>query len=297
MKPRLAFAPSLISALKEKGRGVDLYTKTSYELSRHLTLRYSTSFGKSTKLFSKNTQPHIFAIYGLVRVADEIVDTYTGNDKKSTLNDLENETYHALKTGYSANPLVHAFAHTANQYGITKKLIAPFFKSMRLDLKPHHYTQKLYATYIYGSAEVIGLMCLKVFTRGNTAGYKNLEAGARALGAAYQKVNFLRDFASDFEERGRVYFPGVTFDAFDETAKQVVIDDISDDFSKAKQAIIGLPRDAKRAVGLSYVYYGELLKKLDKASVATIKASRIRVSNTKKIALLMKSKGGNAWQK
>ena len=276
---------------------MDLYTKTAYELSRLLTLRYSTSFGKSTKLFSKEMQPHIFAIYGLVRIADEIVDTYTGKHKKSMLNDLEKETYQALTTGYSANPLVHAFAQTARHYDITKKLISPFFNSMRLDLASHRYTQKLYQTYIDGSAEVIGLMCLKVFTDGNNTEYKKLEAGARALGAAYQKVNFLRDLTSDYHERGRVYFPGVTYEAFGEEAKQAIIDDVRRDFAKASQAITNLPRDAQKAVGLSYLFYGELLEKLDHASVDTIKTSRVSVSRARKTALLMKSKGGSLWRK
>jgi len=276
---------------------MDLYTKTSYELSRHLTLQYSTSFGKSTKLFSKETQPHIFAIYGLVRVADEVVDTYTGDDQETILNELENETYRALKTGYSTNPLVHAFAITATQYDITETLIAPFFESMRLDLTPQRYTSELYETYIYGSAEVIGLMCLKVFTGGDSAMYTQLEPGASSLGAAYQKVNFLRDIASDYDERGRVYFPGVDYDTFDKPTKDAIIADIRADFLNAKQALAQLPRDAQQAVGLSYLYYGELLKKLDAASVDEIKARRIRVSDTKKAALLLQSKRGITWQK
>ena len=271
---------------------MDLYTKTSYELSRHLTLQYSTSFGKSTKLFSKDIQPHIFAIYGLVRVADEIVDTYRGDDQEVQLDDLENETYRALTTGYSANPLVHAFAQTATQFAITKTLIAPFFLSMRLDLTPQTYTQSLYETYIYGSAEVIGLMCLKVFTKGDEAAYNHLEPGASALGAAYQKVNFLRDIASDYEERGRVYFPGLSYGAFTDSAKQDIVADIRADFEKAAPAVAQLPPNARRAVRLSYLYYTELLKALEKASAETIKTRRVRVPDTKKVTLLLQSRRG-----
>lgn len=276
---------------------MELYTQTSYELSRHLTLRYSTSFGKSTQLFSKSIQPHIFAIYGLVRVADEIVDTYSGNNQEALLNELEQETYRTLKTGYSANPLVHAFAHTAKRYSITKTLIAPFFKSMRLDLTPQRYTAALYKTYIYGSAEVIGLMCLKVFTDGDHALYNRLEAGASALGAAYQKVNFLRDINSDYEDRGRIYFPGLTYETFTDAAKQAIIADIRRDFAHAETSLAQLPQDARRAVRLSYLYYGELLNKLDAASANTIKTTRVRVSDAKKATLLLKSKRGYLWQK
>lgn len=264
---------------------MDHYTKTSYELSRILTLRYSTSFGSSTKLFNASIQPHIFAIYGLVRIADEIVDTYTGTDKQAQLDQLESETYQAIAKEYSTNPLVHAFALTAKQYGISKSLIAPFFESMRMDLAPKKYTQSLYEQYIFGSAEVIGLMCLKVFVNGNADQYKTLEPGAKALGSAYQKVNFLRDIASDYKERQRVYFPGITFDTFDETAKQAILSDIRKDFHTAHSAVIRLPNNASRAVQLSYNYYYALLKKLETTPASTLKKHRVRVPAAKKIYL------------
>ncbi|MFZ1250663.1 MAG: squalene/phytoene synthase family protein [Candidatus Microsaccharimonas sp.] len=267
---------------------MELYTKTAYELSRQLTLRYSTSFSTSSRFFAKDIQPHIFAIYGLVRVADETVDTYEGKNRKELLSNLEQETYTAIKTGYSTNPVVHAFARTAKQFGITKTLIKPFFKSMRLDLTPQTYTPKLYEIYIYGSAEVIGLMCLKVFVQGNDRDYKKLEAGAKALGSAYQKVNFLRDFASDYNERGRVYFPGVAFENFNTRDKNRIIKDIQKDFTVAKKAVNALPIHARKAVKLSYVYYYELLKKLEITPAEIIKVRRIRVSNIKKLALLAK---------
>lgn len=267
---------------------MELYTSTSYQLSRQLTLRYSTSFSKSSELFSAVIRPHIFAIYGLVRIADEIVDTYRGKQTARLLDALEEETYASLGLSYSTNPIVHAFAQTANTYGITKQLIAPFFESMRMDLKKKSFTKKEYDRYIYGSAEVIGLMCLRVFVGGNDAAYAKLEDGARALGSAYQKVNFLRDVASDVSERGRVYFPGVDYDTFSEAQKQAIIADIRSDFDQAKLSLAQLPKGAQKAVKLSYEYYNELLRMLDRASIETIKSRRLRVPAARKLALYAK---------
>ncbi len=279
---------------------MELYTKTSYEISRTLTLRYSTSFGKSTKLFPKTMQPHIFAIYGLVRVADEIVDTYTGDHQEALLDELEQDAYRALKVQYSANPLVHAFAVTAKQFNIDDSLIQPFFRSMRLDLAPRTYTQKLYEEYIYGSAEVIGLMCLKVFVHGDESAYARLSPGASALGAAYQKVNFLCDIASDYYDRGRMYFPEIKFETFDEAQKRAVVADIEADFLAAESSIRDLPKSSRAAVGLSHAYYLELLKKLKATPIETIKKSRIRVPAGKKAALGLRhslniQKGTRIW--
>lgn len=268
---------------------MELYTETSYELARTLTLRYSTSFGQSTKLFSKPMQKHIFAIYGLVRIADEIVDTYEGSSKANELTSFEKQTYTALEKGYSTNPIVHAFAQTAYEYGIGKELIEPFFESMRMDLRPIQYSPDTYKKYIYGSAEVIGLMCLRVFTNGNAAQYKRLVPSASALGAAYQKVNFLRDFASDYVERRRIYFPGVTFDGFTEATKNEIIKNIKKDFKHAAPGLEKLPASAQKAVSLSYAYYGELLNKLEATPAETIKTTRVRVSALKKATLLTKN--------
>lgn len=279
---------------------MELYTKTSYELSRHLTLRYSTSFGQSIKLFEKSIRPDIFAIYSLVRIADEIVDTYEGKDQKQILDQLETEVYHAIAVGYSANPIVHAFALTAQKYDIKKDLIAPFFESMRMDLSPQVYTPELYRTYIYGSAEVVGLMCLKVFCQNDPQLYDGLLPGARALGSAYQKVNFLRDIASDFNERGRVYFPGVTYEKFNEKNKSALIKDIKKDFDHAAPAVLKLPLNARKAVALSYTYYLELLKKIEQTPAAQLKHQRIRIPNGQKLVLFMKQLAnpkGTSWQK
>lgn len=263
---------------------MDQYTKLSYQTAEKLTMQYSSSFGQSSLLFNKRVRKHIYAIYGLVRIADEIVDTYQGKDAAKLLKDFEAQTFQALHTGYSTNPIIHAFALTAKEYGIGRELIRPFFKSMRMDLKPVTYTSHLYAQYIYGSAEVIGLMCLKVFCTDDKE-YKSLEAGARALGAAYQKVNFLRDFGADFTERNRVYFPGLGFETFNNRQKQRIIKDIEHDFAKAKVALSQLPASAKTAVAISFAYYSELLNNLKKHDADYIKQHRVRVSNLKKLQL------------
>lgn len=272
--------------MSEQGSIMDLYNTTSYELSRALTLRYSTSFSRSTKLFPAHLQRHIFAIYGLVRIADETVDTYTGDDRAEVLEALRTETYAALESGYSTNPIVHAFALTARQFKIDALLIEPFFESMRMDLTPKAYTKSLYETYIYGSAEVIGLMCLRVFVGGNEKEYDKLEAGARALGAAYQKVNFLRDIASDYNERGRVYFPGVAYETMTSDDKEAIERDIQRDFEIARQYIKRLPNNAHSAVQLSYVYYTKLLEKITETSLETLKQRRVRISNATKLRLM-----------
>ena len=265
---------------------MELYTTTSYEAARLLTLNYSTSFGQSSKLFAPDMRDHIYAIYGLVRIADEIVDTYKGKDAAKLLKDFEAETFAALRSGYSTNPIIHAFVTTAKRFGISRDLLRPFFKSMRMDLKTLAFTTHAYNQYIYGSAEVIGLMCLKVFCD-DDALYKKLEPGARALGAAYQKVNFLRDIAADYHERGRVYFPGVTFEAFNEKKKSMILRDITKDFAKAKPAVASLPIGARKAVAVSFVYYSELLRKLERTSAEKLKTTRIRVSTPKKIQLFV----------
>jgi len=267
---------------------MELYRQTAYELSRHLTERYSTSFSMSSRLFSKAIRPHIYAIYGLVRIADEIVDTYQGSDAADILHELEAETQRAIKTGYSTNPIVHSFALTAREFSITSNLIHPFFASMHLDLEPQHFTKKLYETYIYGSAEVIGLMCLRVFCKGDDAHYQELEAGARALGAAYQKVNFLRDIQSDAETLNRMYFPGVTFETFTNQQKQHIEADIENGFAKARPALAALPTGAKTALTMSYDYYYALFQKLKDTDVAVLKQTRVRLNNGVKVALLAK---------
>lgn len=268
---------------------MELYTSVAYANSKQLTLSYSTSFGLSSRLLGGIVKPHIYAIYGLVRIADEIVDSYKGTHASQLLDDLETETYRSVESGYSTNPIVHAFATTARQYGIDKEIIAPFFASMRLDLAPHTYTAKLYTTYIYGSAEVVALMCLRVFCNGNSNQYNSLKEGAQALGSAYQKVNFLRDLAADHTDLGRLYFPGYTFEDLDETAKRTIIADITHDFERAQPAIAQLPASSRKAVSLSYAYYRELLAKLEATPIDDIKHQRVRVAGPLKTWLLTKT--------
>lgn len=273
---------------------MELYTKVAYENSRHVTLRYSTSFGISSRLFEGATRDHIYAIYALVRIADEIVDTYKKGDARTVLDTFEKQVYASMSSGFSTDLVIHAFAQTANRFTIEKSLIKSFFESMRMDLLPHTYKRADYDTYIYGSAEVVGLMCLRVFTEGKDARYRKLKDGAAALGAAYQKVNFLRDIAADYHERGRVYFPNVTFETFDDSDKDKIITDIRNDFDKSLLSLRQLPSSCRLAVATSYIYYMELLERLDTSSAQVVKQTRIRVPAVRKIGLLVKIivKGG-----
>jgi 15-cis-phytoene synthase len=266
---------------------MELYLTTAQASSRLFTNAYSSSFGMASRLFSKPIRQHIYNIYGLTRIADEIVDTYKGDGAGTILDELERETYQAMERQYSANPIVHAFQATARQFGITKTLLKPFFASMRSDLTKQAFTQVEYERYIHGSAEVVGLMCLRVFCNGSDEQYSQLANGATKLGSAYQKVNFLRDLAADHAELNRCYFPGVTFESFDETAKQAIITDIRADFAEASPTISELPAGARRAVRASYRYYMALLDKLEHTSASTIKIRRVRISNARKLSLLV----------
>jgi len=264
---------------------MDTYTDVAKQLSELLTTKYSTSFGLSTRLFPPDLRRAIYSVYGFVRIADEIVDTFDSPDRQELLDAFEVETYTAMQRGVSTNPIIHAFVITAREFGIDKALIRPFFESMRMDFKPMTHTHKSYERYIYGSAEVVGLMCLKVFVRGNTNEYDQLREGASALGSAYQKVNFLRDMKDDFESRGRTYFPDVEYETFDDNHKQAVVADIEHDFALAKEAIDRLPRDVRPAVMTSYRYYMALFAKLRAASAQEIKLQRLRVPDAYKLWL------------
>lgn len=281
-------------------RSAVLYDVVSMQVSRNLTLRYSTSFGMASKLFDKRIRPSIYNIYGLVRIADEIADTYRKKDAGRLLQDLEHETYAAIARGYSSNIVVHAFQLTARRYGIDAMLIQPFFASMVMDVqtdtdnagkknKSSAYDREKYERYIHGSAEVIGLMCLKVFVDGDVIAYRSLEPGARALGSAYQKVNFLRDLAVDRTVLGRNYFPElekIELRDFSETSKSEIIADIEHDFHIAKAYIDRLPISALSAVKTSYVYYTALLAILRKTSAADIARKRVRVSDAYKLRII-----------
>ena len=265
---------------------MDQYLEATYAVSRLVTEQYSTSFSMASRRFSKDVRVHIYAIYGLTRLADEIVDTYHGKYASKLLDELERETYEAIQISYSTNPITHAFANTANTFGIDKVLIAPFFNSMRTDLKQKTFNDEQYRTYIHGSAEVVGLMCLRVFCNGENRSYNKLKVGAAQLGAAYQKVNFLRDIAADHQELGRYYFPIGSFKKFDEATKQYILDDIRADFKNALPAAQHLPDNAIRAVLTSYRYYTALYRKLRRTPAETLKVKRIRINNLHKLILL-----------
>jgi len=267
---------------------MEQYRDISYAMSGALTRAYSTSFSLSMRLFPSAMRGHIYAVYGMVRLADECVDSYAGNDRRELLDALEKEVKAATKRGYSTNPIVHAYGLTAQRYHITNDLVTAFFKSMRMDIAPRSYDQAAYETYIYGSAEVVGLMCLKVFLD-NEEQYAKLERGARHLGAAYQKVNFLRDIKADAAELGRWYFPFGSFETFDEKTKARIIKDIDKDFLAARKAALQLPASSQKAVMLSIEYYQKLLEKIRKTPADKLKTKRIRINNARKVALLAKT--------
>ena len=271
---------------------MELYETTAYKVSQILTKQYSTSFSVSITLFPRALRPHIYAIYGMVRIADEIVDTYRGADASEQLEAFYEEVIRAnnMQHPYSTNPIIHAFAVTAQKYGITKHLIDPFFDSMRMDLTDKVFDEEAFATYIYGSAAVVGLMCLKVFVDGNEKRYDELAPGAMRLGNAYQKVNFLRDIGADKDTLKRQYFPGVT--ELTEDEKRRIINDIQADFVAAAPYIANLPSSARNAVKLSYRYYLGLLSRLKATSAETLRTTRIRVPDIRKLTLYIRAKAG-----
>lgn len=274
---------------------IKLFDETSIAMSRKLALNYSTSFSLGIRLLSKDSRWAVFSIYGLVRVADEIVDTFHGYNKEKMLLDFKAQTYQAMEEGISTNPVLHAFQLAANQFGIGKDLIEPFFKSMEEDLDTSEHSAESYSEYIYGSAEVVGLMCLRVFCNGDDDQYNHLVPFARSLGAAFQKVNFLRDIRSDVDERGRVYFPGVDFNKFTDADKYEIIQDVKKDFSHAYKGIVQLPVGCRLGVYTAYIYYLKLLEKIERTTAVDILESRIRIPNSQKIALLAQSFVKEKW--
>jgi phytoene synthase len=268
---------------------LDLYRQVCVESSKLITQRYSTSFSAGIRAFDKRFQDPIYAIYGFVRFADEIVDTFHDYPKATLLQRFWEDTYRAIEEGISLNPVLQAFQEVVNKYGIERELIDAFLKSMEMDLHEHVYDQDGYEEYIYGSAEVVGLMCLRVFCEGDREKYDRLKAPASSLGAAFQKVNFLRDLKSDFDERGRVYFPGVDFDNFTAQDKADIEADIHRDFEHAYTGIVQLPKGARFGVYLAYVYYLNLLKKIKRAPANRVAEERIRVNDGRKVMLLFSS--------
>ncbi|MBK8517608.1 MAG: phytoene/squalene synthase family protein [Saprospiraceae bacterium] len=268
---------------------MDLFSRVSFECSQIITKSYSTSFSLGIRMFSKELRHPIYAIYGFVRFADEIVDTFHDKDKRTLLADFRSETYKAINDGISLNPVLHSFQYVVNEYHIGHDLIDAFLNSMEMDLNKSIYNETDLKNYIYGSAEVIGLMCLNVFLDGDTYEYVKLKPYACALGSAFQKINFLRDMKSDFQERGRVYFPDVNFYNFTEDRKKLIESDIERDFSLAYKGIVLLPRSSRLGVYCAYKYYINLFYKIKGLSADIITQRRVRVSDKRKLYLLTTS--------
>ncbi|MDB2495409.1 phytoene/squalene synthase family protein [Flavobacteriaceae bacterium] len=267
-----------------------LFDSISSESSKIITKKYSTSFSIAVNLLSPNIREAIYNIYGFVRVADEIVDSFEGYPKEELLDRFEEEYRYSLKVGISVNPVINAFQGTVSKYNIDHALVESFLKSMRTDLEKQNYNnQKEIDDYIYGSADVVGLMCLKVFVQGDENKYNNLKEPAMKLGSAFQKVNFLRDLNDDYENLNRSYFPNISPNNFTEADKSRVLLEIKNDFEEAYKGIIKLPKEAKLAVYVAYKYYLNLLHKIERTPSKTLKEKRIRVSNPKKMALLVES--------
>ncbi|MBK8557278.1 MAG: phytoene/squalene synthase family protein [Lewinellaceae bacterium] len=268
---------------------LELYDSTCFECSRLITNRYSTSFSMGIRAFHPRFRDPIYAIYGFVRFADEIVDTFHDHPKHELLQRFKEDTYRAIEEKISLNPVLHTFQMVVHKYAIETELIDAFLKSMEMDLEQSNYNEEGYNEYIYGSAEVVGLMCLRVFCQGNQEQFEALKAPARRLGAAFQKINFLRDIASDYDDRGRVYFPGVDFEHFDQTQKAIIESDIGADFDAALEGIRRLPKGARFGVYLAYKYYRQLFAKICLVPAQQVAASRIRVSDKRKVYLLFSS--------
>ncbi len=266
-----------------------LYHDVSSMCSKITTQRYSTSFSSSIRLLHKDLHKPIYQIYGFVRFADEIVDTFHEHDKSTLLSEFKSETYAAIQRGISMNPILHSFQEAVNRYGIERELIDAFFYSMELDLSKNKYDDEGYKTYIYGSAEVVGLMCLHIFCEGNKDQYQLLKPYAQALGAAFQKVNFLRDVKADSETLQRTYFPGVDFNNFTPDMKEQIEIDIEADFHKAYQGILQLPMKARFGVYVAYKYYLSLFKKIKRAQPSRLLETRVRIPNYSKAMIVMRA--------
>ena len=268
----------------------ELFDKISEECSKNVTKSYSTSFSLATKMLSSNIRQDIYNIYGFVRFADEIVDTFHSYNKKELFKRFVDDLNHSLKQKISLNPILNSFQKTVHKYNIDRDLINSFLKSMEQDLKKKKYESlQEYNEYIYGSADVVGLMCLKVFVGGRNDDYKKLKPYAMSLGSAFQKVNFLRDINDDYKKLNRVYFPGVDYGTFNDDVKNNIMIDIEKDFAKALEGIYMLPNNSKFGVYAAYKYYKRLLRKLERASYLQIKSERVRVPNYQKVDVLARS--------
>jgi len=275
--------------------GLGLYTEAAERASAEVIAAYSTSFGWASKLLGKAERQPVRNIYALVRVADEIVDGAADeahDNPAKLLDELEAETYRALESGFSTNLVVHAFAHTAREAGIKRDIIEPFFHSMRMDLTEREHDQKSFDTYVYGSAEVVGLMCLKAFMMGHDYSKEErvtLIAGARALGAAFQKVNFLRDLSADFKKLGRSYFPNVNVENFDAATQMRLIDDIEADLEVSAKTLPLLSPGSRRAVSAAQMFFAALNERIRNTPAEVLIETRISVPNSQKLVILAKA--------
>ncbi len=268
---------------------MQLFDSVCTECSKNVTTRYSTSFSMGIKAFDKGFREPIYNIYGFVRFADEIVDTFHEHNKRALLDKFEHDTYEAIEQKISLNPILHSFQLVVNKYNIEKELITAFIHSMRMDLTRSFYGDEEYKEYIYGSAEVVGLMCLRVFCKDDSKDYDTLKPYACSLGSAFQKINFLRDMKSDYEERGRTYFPHIDYVNFSNENKSEIEADIKKDFDHAFIGIQLLPKGVKFGVYLAYIYYTNLFKKISNSTAKAVVNQRIRVRNRRKIYLLATS--------
>jgi len=262
------------------------FDRLSAECSKLATRRYSTSFFLGINFLDKELHKPIYAIYGFVRLTDEIVDSFHNYDKRELLNKFRKDCFEAIELGISLNPILNAFQETVNKYRIDHQLINQFLHSMEMDLDDQLYDQQKFEEYILGSAEVVGLMCLYVFTNGNKNSYEALKPGAMRLGAAFQKVNFLRDIGADYLQLNRSYFPGIDLKHFSETDKKKIEQEIEQDFNEALKDIRKLPKSSRRGVYLAYQYYRELFKKIKLASACVVFSKRFRISNGSKLILI-----------
>tara|TARA_B100000780_G_scaffold271004_1_gene231447 strand:+ start:983 stop:1819 length:837 start_codon:yes stop_codon:yes gene_type:complete len=268
---------------------IELYHKTSVRISKLITRAYSTSFSLGILGLEKKYRNPIYNIYGFVRLADEIVDSFHGFEKKTLLKRFWKDTHLALEEGISSNPVLNSFQQTVNFYNIDRSLIDTFLTSMEMDLEERNYKQEDYEKYILGSAEVVGLMCLKIFVDGDQDRYKELTPFAMKLGSAFQKINFLRDISADYNLLGRTYFPNIDFSDFDDNAKRAIEKDIALDFRNGYEGILKLPRGSRFGVYIAYMYYYSLFKKIMRTASGSIFKTRIRIRNIKKYRLFFSS--------
>lgn len=263
-----------------------LFDSVSFKCSEITTTSYSTSFSFGIKALNKALHTHIYNIYGFVRFADEIVDSFHAFNKENLLKEFKEDTHKSIKRKISLNPILNSFQHTVNRYNIDLDLVNTFLDSMEMDLKPHLYDEDKYDKYILGSAQVVGLMCLKVFVDGNNSQYIELKPHAMSLGSAFQKINFLRDIKADFEKLGRTYFPNVDMTKFNTEDKKNIEIDIKRDFENALVGIKKLPKKSKSGVYLAYIYYFKLFEKIKALSPERILSERIRIPNRVKVYLI-----------